>query len=299
MRKEKFGASALWQNNNKKFVTKKDVLDLSSFKSSKVNHKITLWDPETNGVRYVKTLIYNLCFSLTAGDWGKLRRIKCRDLGNPISVKFNNSVVCLDYLQALFEMKFISKKLKLNDKKILEIGAGYGRTCHAIISNYNIQSYHIVDLENCLNLSKRYLQKVLTRKQFSKITFLSNNEMPEMQNYQFDLSINIDSFAEMDKKVVLNYLKYINNHCRYFYVKNPIGKYRDKSLDNHAGGKRAVANAMKTGVLRHIVDINNNHSIKQSSEKFVRAYRPGKSWRHLSDSWARPWSYYWQAIFQK
>ena len=31
MRKEKFGASALWQNNNKKFVTKKDVLDLSRF----------------------------------------------------------------------------------------------------------------------------------------------------------------------------------------------------------------------------------------------------------------------------
>ena len=41
---------------------------------------------------------------------------------------------------------------------VLEIGAGYGRTCHGLLSNLHINEYTIIDLENMLEHSKEYLK---------------------------------------------------------------------------------------------------------------------------------------------
>jgi putative sugar O-methyltransferase len=298
MKKNSFAASPLWKDINKKIITKNNIATLDNFKSNEINHRISLWNPQTNGIRYLKSLIYNLSSELSSLDWQKIKKIKNRDIGNPISIKYNNQDICLDYVQALFEMNFISKKFNFNNKKIIEIGVGYGRTCHSIISNYDIKSYQIVDLENCLYLSQRYLKSVLTKEQFSKISFLSNEELSVVMDSHFDIAINIDSFAEMESTVVYSYLRYIADSCSYFYTKNPVGKYLDKSLDNHSRGKRTVSNAMKTGILRQIVDINNNNSVELNSRKFIQEYCPGKKWQSISNSWAKPWSHYWQSLYK-
>lgn len=298
MGKTSFAASTLWRDINKNIINKKNIATLDNFKSNEINHRISLWNPQTNGTRYLKTLIYNLSSELTPSDWIKIKKIKHRTIGNPISVKYNNQEICLDYIQALYELNFIEKKIDLNDKKIIEIGVGYGRTCHSIISNHNVKSYHIVDLENCLHLSQRYLKAVLTKEQFSKIIFLTNEELHDVEEAHFDIAINIDSFAEMDSTVVFSYLDYIAKSCNYFYTKNPVGKYLDKSLDNHSRGKRTVLNAMKTGILRNIVDITDNNSIELNSKKFIKAYCPNKQWQSICNSWAKPWSHYWQAMYK-
>ena len=298
MKKTSFAPSPLWKDINDNIITRENMATLDNFKSNEINHRISLWNPQTNGIRYLKTLVYNLSSGLTSLDWQIIKKIKNRDIGNPISIKYNNQDICLDYIQALFEMNFISKKLNLDNKRIIEIGVGYGRTCHSIISNYNIKSYHIVDLDNCLYLSQRYLKSVLTKQQFSKITFLSNEELSVINDSHFDIAINVDSFAEMESAVVHAYLDYIAKSCSYFYTKNPVGKYSDKSLDNHSRGKRTVSNAMKTGILRQIVDINNNNSVELHSRKFIQAYCPGKKWQTIRNSWAKPWSHYWQALYK-
>jgi hypothetical protein len=103
----------------------------------------------------------------------------------------------------------------------------------------------------------------------------------------------------MDAAVVREYLHFIDEHCSNFYVKNPLGKYFDHALDGHFRGKEVVKIALQTGILREIIDINDSKDIVRSVKKYVKAYRPGPKWSCSGNDWARPWSYYWQALYQK
>lgn len=299
MKRIETSESRLWKIINSSVITRENIRRLSTFKSGSLNFKISLWNPQTNGTRYLKALIYNLASSLTHIQWAKIDKIKNRDFGGPIVVRYNNREICLDYLQALFELEFIEKNMRLDNSDILEIGAGYGRTCHAIISNHNVKSYSIVDLRNCLQLSRKYLKNVLGRVQFSKVHFITADGCSTLPNKCFDLAINIDSFAEMEPRVVRFYLNYVKDQCRYFYVKNPVGKYLDKTLDNHNQGARAVFIALHTGILRDVIDIHDSGSVSRDARKFLKVYNPGASWRCIDSSWAKPWSFYWNSFYKR
>jgi putative sugar O-methyltransferase len=307
MKEKKPVESKLWQYINTKHITKKRVQNLKNFKSNDVNFKLSLWNPHTNGVRYLKSLIYNLCMTLTTENWERLSKTKKRDVGNPISITFNDENTCLDYLQAVYELEFIENGLLQNirsrhafPQSILEIGAGYGRTCHTIISNHSsIETYFIIDLQNCLSLSKRYLREVLDDSHFSKIHFISVENIVELDDLgSIDLCINIDSFAEMEPRAINYYLDYIDKHGKFFYVKNPVAKYLDPTL-SIVKNKKEMKLAISTGVLCEIIDIHNNRAVMGQVHKFIQAYQPGNKWRCIADGWALPWSYYWQAIYEK
>ena len=292
-------ASKLWEYINRNFLNDAKLKDFNNFKSSSVNHKLSIWNPETNGVRFLKALIFNICTTLLPQEWEKLSRIKNREVGNPYSIHYNNECVCLDYLQAVFEMNFMDKLVSFENAEIIEIGAGYGRTCHALLSNYEISSYSIVDLNNSLELSKQYLKAVLDESNYDKISFIDVDSFQSKSDKNFTICINIDSFAEMDEKTVHLYLDFINKQCENFYVKNPVGKYSDKTLSTGNEGTKVVNMAMETGILRDIVNIHDNIEVQGQSKKYKKAYRPSDDWECLKDGWARPWSYYWQAFYQK
>ena len=291
-------SSALWEHINKSYITGNQLEDLTNFKSSIINYKISLWNPHTNGIRYLKTLIYNLCTHMSEDYWQMIKNTKNRQIGNPITVTFNGEDICLDYVQAVHELGFIKEHLNtsLNGSRILEIGAGYGRTCHTILSNHNVGCYYVIDLENCLKLSEKYLRQALDNDNFKKIKFLPVVHIDDLKDIFFDLSVNIDSFAEMDADVVKLYLNYINKHCHSFYVKNPVGKYEDSTLCT-SQKKQEVELALQTGLLRDIIDINDNMAIKYQSEKFIECYLPGKRWECIASAWSPPWSFYWQALY--
>ncbi|TRZ49990.1 putative sugar O-methyltransferase [bacterium] len=298
MRSTKTTESALWKLINKSCITPDKIQDLNDFKSSGVNFRIAIWNPQTNGMRYLKTLIYNLCAELSPQNWDRLSKIKNRTVGEPISVTYDGHIVCLDYLQAVYENEFIADHLPLDEVNILEIGAGYGRTCHSILSNHLVKSYTILDLPNCLELSRRYLIEVLNDEDLSKVNFIKATDLPDMDMHHFNLCINIDSFAEMEPDVVKYYLNYIGSHCDSLYVKNPVGKYKDPSLNTTPEGNQ-IAIALSMGVLRDVLDIHDSRAIIKHSQKFLAAYRPGAHWRLVANSWAQPWSYYWQAIYRR
>jgi hypothetical protein len=228
-----------------------------------------------------------------------LIKIHKKEIGEPYSIRFNNQNVCLDYLQSVFEISFIEDSFDFQDASIIEIGAGYGRTCHAILSNYRINQYTIIDLKNVLEVSKQYLKIVLNKNSFSKITFFDINQFNEIKNRQYGLCLNIDSFSEMDEDTVRLYLEFIDDQCFNFFVKNPVGKYMDKSLDSHSDGNEVVKMALETGLLRDIIDIHNNKEVSKQSMKFIKAYRPSTKWTCMKHGWAKPWSFYWQAIYRK
>lgn len=296
----RYDKSPLWEVYERTHVTAGAAADLTGFKSGDVNYKLALWSPQQNGVRYLKALIYNMAAGLSEQNWERLRRIRNRYVGDPITVRYNGENVCMDYLLAISELEFISSYLSLADSEVLEIGAGYGRTCHAIMSNCVINSYSIVDLENSLALSAKYLSSVLPEEEFAKIRFIPATEVEKsLQGAEFDLCINVDSFAEMTPDTVSNYLTLIGQTCNYFYVNNPVGKYFDKSLDGHSQGDHLVQLALSTGPLRDIIDIHDSQEVHAQVPKFKTAYKPGPEWECVADSPAVCWSYYWQAVYRR
>lgn len=298
---QRYGRSPLWERNNNTQVTKEAVADLAGFKSSEVNYKLALWDPRVNGVRYLKTLIFNLAADLSPDNWARLRRIANRDVGDPFSITYDGEVVCMDYLQAVLELDFIASRIALDGASILEIGAGYGRTCHALMSNHDVAAYHIVDLENSLELARRYLGAVLTAEQLTKVHFHGVDQAEAagaLRELRFDLAVNIDSFAEMTPETVRAYLDLIAAHADHLYVNNPVGKYLDKSLDGHSQGDAVVELALRTGLLQDIVDILDNRAVAAQSRRFIDVYRPARDWTLLADAKTVPWSFYWQALYR-
>ena len=289
-----------WKEINEKQLSPENIeADFENFKSSSINHKLALFNPEVNGVRYLKTVNFLLASTLSSAEKSLLENTMNRELGNPLSIQYGGISVCLDYLQAAKEVDFIQRATALEKPSIVEIGAGYGRTCHTLLSNLDIEHYCIIDLPNALLLSRRYLAEVLDALSFEKITFLSVAEFEASRLGTFDLAINIDSFAEMDKEVVHEYLSFIDNHCSAFYTKNPVGKYYDKSLDGHSQGKEVIELTLKQGVLTDILDIDNQSEVNEASKKFLQAYKPSADWTAKADSWAEPFSYIWQVLFVK
>ncbi len=125
----KYSPSKLWNYNNSNNVKDFSIDDLCDFKRSATNFKIASFNPHTNGVRYLKTLILSLTQNRCASFWSLLNSIENRDIGNPIDICVNDTQVCLDYFQAVDEIMFLDSHINLNGISVLEIGAGYGRTC--------------------------------------------------------------------------------------------------------------------------------------------------------------------------
>ncbi|HET6289162.1 MAG TPA: putative sugar O-methyltransferase [Amycolatopsis sp.] len=295
-----YQASKMWQQIGEAHLNREMIADLAGFKNSEVNYRLALVNVQTNGVRFLKTLIYGLAGSLSKDAWAGLTRIRHREVGDPISVTYHGEQVDLDYLRAALELEFIAKQVDLDKAEVLEIGAGYGRTAHAIISNHEISGYCVVDLPNTLELSRKYLAAVLTEEQFAKVDFVPVDEIEStLADRNFDLCLNIDSMAEMSAETVRSYLALIDQRCRHFYVNNPVGKYMDKSLDSHARGEEAVALALSTGLLTEIIDIHDNRAVEAQARNYVEAYVPGPDWHCVADEWAPPWSYLWQALYKR
>lgn len=296
-----FQASRQWQRINDLWINEEASADLTGFKSDDRNYKISLWSPKTGGVRYVKALTYELATRLTTDDWSRVKKIEHREVGDPVTIRYNGVAICMDYLQSTLELGFIEKEIDPNGASILEIGAGYGRTCHAMLSNYDVAAYTIIDLKNTLNLSRAYLREVLDDKQFAKMTFVQVEDIDTaLGSDRFDLCVNVHSMTEMVPDTVDSYLRLIDERCGAFYVKNPVGKYMDKRLDGHAEGQEAVRLALETGPLRQVLDIYDNQAVEAAVPDFLAAYRPpGAGWSCAAHARGVPWSHFWQAVFTK
>jgi putative sugar O-methyltransferase len=292
--------SAQWERILENWVTADAGTDLRNFRSDTRNYNLALWNPEVNGVRYFKTLVFNVASALGDDDWARLRKISNREAGNPLTVLVNGEAVDLDYLQAVLELGFIDPHIELNGARVMEIGAGYGRTAHTMLSNYDLAEYWIVDLTNTLGLSRAYLRAVLDDEQFAKMRFVDVADLEQVVHAPgFELCINIHSMTEMIPRIVRDYLDLIDRKCTGFYVKNPVGKFLDKQLDGHHKGSEAVQAALKSGPITTVLDVFDSDAIEAAVPNYIRVYTPGQAWNCTDNARAYPLSYFWQALYQK
>ena len=290
------GKGDQWLDNN----ALDNAKNWEDFSKSDFFYKIGTWNPKANGVRYLKMLLYNMSMNLTKEDLDILKNITNRDILKTYNVKINGVEIDFDYIQVIDEIQFLSHTVK-KSRTILEIGSGYGRTCHAILCNFDtIEKYIIADLDAMLIHSKNYLQKVLSKENYDKVQFISvESQLENLLSTAVDLTIQIDALNEIQPSEVKLYLEMIDKNSKFFYTKNPLGKYIDASLDNHWSGNKAVENVMKSGLLTDVIDIDNNEDIINSVPKFIETYTPSTKWICHSNRWAKPTPFMWQVIYKR
>ena len=122
-----------------------------------------------------------------------------------------------------------------NNKKILEIGAGSGRTSEVFITLNENLNYVICDIPIASVIAFQRLKKVFPNKKISMlyeindknkileqikqndISFIFPHQMNLFEEKFFDVTLAIDCLQDMDKKIVNLYLNYINKFSSYFY----------------------------------------------------------------------------------
>jgi len=115
----------------------------------------------------------------------------------------------------------------IKNPSVCEIGAGIGKT--AYYSNlFGIEQYTIIDLPYINILQGFYLIKSLPRKNIylygekildkNSILIFPDFSFSKISGKVFDLSLNQDSFPEIDRETVLNYLTLIKLHTKKLFL---------------------------------------------------------------------------------
>ena len=297
-------------------------LNIKSFRQvGEDNSRFGSWDPIDPSSRYFKSLLYSNAENLDRkilkskfphdfksiekkngnGIRHYLKNIRNQNLGNPPTVNYFDNEVSIDYLLSTEEMYFLDEILK-ESKIVLEIGAGFGRLAHSIIHNFkNIERYIIVDLEPVLELSKLYLAKVLNTKEFLKIDFISSNDITSIQGLEdgvIDISINVDSFQEMEEPIVLNYLDFISKNSTYFYSKNAICKYHPDLVDIQLKNQNHIDSALNMGLCKDIINIFDSNAIQKARLIYLSKYCPSSFKIFKKDSCFGQYLYYYSALYK-
>jgi hypothetical protein len=218
-------------------------------------------------------------------------------LGQPLYVFYNGLKINFDYLNSLYEYNFISKNIKLNKiENIVEVGGGFGRTAHTLLKLHpNIKKFTIIDLPKILEISNKYLQKVLPS-EIQKVEFISAYDLNKWKTLKVDLAINIDSFQEMPKETIYKYPDNLFAKANYVYIKNPVCKYNPKLLGIKSSKKFHV---FSLGLINQVCNIYNETELIKMRKLFNKKYCPSKIHKIIMSKPCNLYSYYQNTLYKK
>jgi putative sugar O-methyltransferase len=158
--------SKLWLDISRNFFSGNKISEhtLSNFREpGKLNSRLAAQDPMENSSRYFKSVLYTSCKNQPKIFFESYKKIENTSLGCPPEICVDKLKINIDYFFSVEEFLFLKNNLNFNKiHQVLEIGAGFGRTCHTLMSlNLGISKYIIVDLPEVLELSRIYLKRVL------------------------------------------------------------------------------------------------------------------------------------------
>lgn len=145
--------------------------------------------------------------------------------GQPMPVYLGGRLISQDIAMASLDLNRMASCIPLHDvRRVLEIGAGYGRLAYLFHSLFPKAQYYIVDISPALAVSQNYLAAVFggdavaafsdTPSAHRSLNFLLPYQLEQMSDGFFDLAINVSSFDEMPPDVATNYLRTIGRVCR-------------------------------------------------------------------------------------
>ncbi len=164
------------------------------------------------------------------------------EIGNPPRVLRNGRLISQDLANSALEAQSILAGLpeKPGVKRVGELGAGYGRNAHVLLSLLPGVRYVVIDIPPALYVSQRYLSSVFpTRKVFNwrsfnsyaeiqaefesaDLAFLLPSQIEMLPDGCFDLFVNVSSLHEMRLEQIKYYFAQIRRLVRdqgWFYLK--------------------------------------------------------------------------------
>jgi putative sugar O-methyltransferase len=281
----------------------KQEFDLGNFRRSRDFFMFSTFDPERFGLIYLRTLIWTLYRTMDADTRAVLNGIPNRRFGNPHSILVDGEYVDLDYVVSAFETRFILDVAR-KVSSVVEIGAGYGRTCHSMLSSIaGIEHYWILDLPLMLDISRQYLAHVLPAKLLERIRFIDVTMPDAISAVKLvpdqTLAINIDSLAEMDLATVRGYLEFVDKNTTYFYSNNTVGKYRPADVGEQLVREKDAQDAIRSGPLPNAIDIFDIDNVFERFDSYRNAYLPGGKWRVLAEADSPCYPHYRQVIYRR
>ena len=186
--------SNLWGNIISNSFSNNDYDFVNSFGFPKgTNARLAAWDLYDKSIRYYKFLLYDTCRNKLSELFEAYRSIENINISKPVSVNINDCDINIDHLLAVEETQFIRIAIVSGIRSVVEIGAGFGKTCQALLSiNPSIEIFTIIDLPEVFNLSKLYPNKVI-HKHIDKVEFIDCG-LSGFKGIVADFPINIDYF---------------------------------------------------------------------------------------------------------
>ena len=157
---------------------------------------------------------------------------------NP-SIEVDKNLISQHLLVSLLEyesVKSLTQEIK-KPLKILELGAGYGRTANMILSLEPETKYVISDLPPSLYFSYKNLKEIFKdkkikncvsvksseemKKQFDNndILFVLPHQLNLFRKKVFDVTLSIGNLCEMEKSQIRNYMTIFENLSKFLYFK--------------------------------------------------------------------------------
>lgn len=299
--------SKLWDSLGREKFGDVDELFLMNFREpGNPNNRLAAWDPFDKSMRYFKFLLLNQMRGKNEAFFLNYARIGVTSLGNPVTIPSplgGGIAINLDHFLAIEEFTFLREHLRLEDiNHVAEIGAGFGRTAQALIKLVpEIKKYTIIDIPEVLALSSGYLRRVLSGAEYEKLVFI--NALSSNKDYEdgipLDLVINIDSFQEMPQKTVRQYIQDVVRASRFFYSKNPIGKYTPESVGIYEKDPAHFFDVFSLGLSTDVIDIFDEAALAIARKKHVEQYLPSESFEVISQVPLGIFPYYHNVLYGK
>jgi putative sugar O-methyltransferase len=265
------------------------------------NKRLAAWDPFDQTMRYFKFMLFTAAERQPERFFKLYRELENVGLGHPIGVTVRSCAINIDYFLSIEEFLFLESAVDLRRiRSIVEIGAGFGRTCHALLAltAEQIDQYIIVDLPQVLELSRHALFRLIPQ-HYRKIRFIDANNEQAWRGLAADMAINIDSFQEMPNTTIDLYMKNLVSNCGIFYVKNPIAKYDPKTIGLTNVDEHALQDVFSLGYCRDVIDIFDDVALDRARRAYVEAYRPASRWELVADCPMEMFPYYHHALYRR
>ena len=152
-------------------------------------------------------------------------------------IKINDINITTDKIISLLDYEKIQKAFEVKKfKRVLEIGAGSGRTSEAILSIEKHLKYILCDIAPAIYISYSRLKLAFPDKKISllidinnkieleekiensDIAFIFPHQLEMLNENSVDLTLAIDCMHEMDKSTIQYYFKLFNHFTKNFYL---------------------------------------------------------------------------------